>query len=386
MNAGTGGWDRWVLGQLDDVRAADRWRSPRPVDGRGVTGTVEGHEVVTYASNDYLGLTGHPTVIQAHAEAAQRWGTGAGASRLIVGTRPVHEELEVRLAAWKGTARALTWSSGFAANLSVLSVLGGPDVVVVSDELNHASIIDGCRASGAQVAVARHADAAHVEELVETAVASGRRALVVTDSVFSMDGDLAPIPAIAEVCQAHGALLVIDEAHVVLEDPAAGVDLDPALLVRVGTLSKALGSVGGFVAASAPVVDLLVNRARPFIFSTALPPPAAAAALAALDVLHSEDGARLVARLRAAVDRVRPGHPSPILPVVIGEERRTLEVAAALFERGIHIPAIRPPTVPAGTSRLRVALSSEHTTEMLDRLADALGELVGDAALGGGRG
>jgi 8-amino-7-oxononanoate synthase len=382
MNGATGtdGWAAWVDGQLDAVRAAGRWRTPRTFDGRGVQGTVDGRAVVTYASNDYLGLTGHPEVRAAAAVAAQRWGTGSGASRLVVGSRPVHDELEAELAEWAGCERALLWSSGFAANLSVLSVLGGPEVVVVSDELNHASIIDGCRASGSEVVVARHGDVGHVADLVDAAVRSGRRALVVTDAVFSMDGDVAPVAALASVCDRTGSVLVVDEAHSVL-DGHVEVDLDPALLVRVGTLSKSLGSVGGFVAATAPVVDLLINRARPFIFSTATTPADAAAALAALRILRGVEGNALVARLRAVVDRVRPGHPSPILPVVIGEEVDTLAAADALLERGVHIPAIRPPTVPPGTCRLRVALSAEHTDDMIGDLVAALEVVVGPDAL-----
>jgi 8-amino-7-oxononanoate synthase len=378
---GSSGWDDWIRSELLAVHAADRWRSPRTFDGRGVTGRVDGRPVVTYASNDYLGLTGHPVVIAAAADAAQRWGTGAGASRLVVGSRPVHDDLEEALADWKGTERSLLWSSGFAANLSVLAVLGGPEVVVVSDELNHASIIDGCRASRAEVVVARHCDVDHVDSLVSAAAGSGRRAVVVTDTVFSMDGDIAPVADLAALCGRRGAMLVLDDAHLVLGAVPARLDVDPGLLVRVGTLSKTLGSVGGFVAASGSVVDLLVNRARPFVFSTATTPADAAAALAALEVLRSAEGAALIDRLGAVVDRVRPGHRSPIVPVVIGDESTTLAASAALLERGVHIPAIRPPTVPAGTSRLRVALSAEHTDAMLDQLESAVGEVVGPGAL-----
>jgi 8-amino-7-oxononanoate synthase len=379
------GWGDWIAGELDSVRAARRWRQPRTFDGRGVRGTVDGRPVVTYASNDYLGLTGHPRVQAAAAEAAQRWGTGSGASRLVVGSRPVHDDLESELADWKGAERALVWSSGFAANLSVLAVLGGPGVRVVSDELNHASIIDGCRASRSEVAVSRHGDADHVEALVAEAAADGRRTVVVTDAVFSMDGDMAPIAELAAVCERTGSMLVLDEAHQVLDAPSPH-GLDPELLVRVGTLSKTLASVGGFVAAGGGVIDLLVNRARPFVFSTALSPPASAAALEALRIVRSPEGVGLIDRLRAVVDRVRPGHPSPIVPVVLGDEEAALAAAAALLERGVHIPAIRPPTVPAGTSRLRVALSSEHTDEMIDDLVEAVRAVAGPDALRGGRG
>ena len=379
-------WSRWIDGELDAVRDRGQWRSPRVFDGRGVTGQVDGRPVVTYASNDYLGLTGHPAVRAAATAAAAEWGTGSGASRLVVGSRPVHDDLEEALAAWKGTEQALHFSTGYAANLSVLATLGGPGAGIVSDELNHASIIDGCRMSRSRTAISRHVDVAHVDQLLgELAAGGAERLIVVTDAVFSMDGVVAPVDDLLEVCARHGALLLVDEAHTVLDDPVPAGPT-PAPLVRVGTLSKALGAMGGFVAADSRVVELLVNRARPYIFSTAPTPADTAAALAALGVLRSAEGTALVARLRQSVERVRPGHPSPILPVVIGPEDETLAASASLLEQGIHIPAIRPPTVTAGTSRLRVALSAEHTDEMLHDLVAAVGDVVGlDALSGGGR-
>jgi 8-amino-7-oxononanoate synthase len=347
----------------------------RTLDGQLPVVTVDGVEVVTFAGNDYLGLAGHPAVTAAAAAAVERWGAGSGASRLVVGSRPVHDELEAELAGWKGTEAALVLPTGYAANLSVLATLAdGPEVLVVSDELNHASIIDGCRLGRGTVAVARHADADHVDALLGAHDGPG---VVVTDAVFSMDGDEAPIDALVEVCGRHGALLVLDEAHAVLGPP---VDLRRAArvgveVVRVGTLSKALGSLGGFVAASRPIVDLLVNAARPFIFTTAGSPADAAAALAALRVLRGDEGARRIARLRAHVDAVAPGHPSPIVPVVLGDEAAALAAAERLLEQGLLVPAIRPPTVPPGTSRLRVALSAAHTDDQVERLVKALADL-----------
>jgi 8-amino-7-oxononanoate synthase len=324
--------------------------------------------VVSFASNDYLGLSAHPAVAAAAHEAIDRWGTGATASRLVVGTRPIHDDLEAALARWKGAEAALVFPTGYHANLSVLATVAGPDVTVVSDELNHASIIDGCRLSRAQVRVARHGDVEMVDALL--AEAPGR-ALVVTDSVFSMDGDEAPVAALAEVCARRGALLVLDEAHAVL-GPEAPVGVEDLELLRVGTLSKALGSLGGWVAGDRRWVDLLVNRARPFIFTTGLPPADAAAALAALDVARGAEGDVLRGRLRAHVERVSPGHPSPVVPVILGEEDAALGASSRLLDAGLHVPAIRPPTVPPGTSRLRVALSAAHTDADLDRLLDAL--------------
>ena len=360
---------RWVRAELDAIREQDRWRRTRPFDARGPVGTVEGRTVVSFASNDYLGLSIHPAVTAAAHEAIDRWGTGATASRLVVGSRPVHHDLEDALAAWKGAEAAVVLPSGYAANLAVLTALGGPDCLVVSDELNHASIIDGCRLSRSPVAIARHGDVDHVEHLLASSTAA--RSMVVTDSVFSMDGDEAPVRALAECCARHGAVLVLDDAHAVLGPDADLDDLDGDV-VRVLTLSKALGSLGGAVVGSRDVVDLVVNRARPFIFTTALSPADAAAGLAAVGVVRSVEGGALIARLRGHVERLRPGHPSPIVPGVLGEEQAALDAADALLDQGLLAPAIRPPTVAPGTSRLRIALSAAHTDDQISTLVAAL--------------
>jgi 8-amino-7-oxononanoate synthase len=362
-------WREWAEHEAAAIRAAGRWRAPRDLDAGGPEGKLapDGAPVVSFASNDYLGLTQHPAVIAAAHAALDRWGAGSGSARLIVGSRPIHSELEHALADWKRAERAALFPTGFAANLGVLTTFGGPDTVVVSDELNHASIIDGCRLARAECAVARHADPEHVDALL--AAAAPRRGIVVTDTVFSMDGDVAPVDELLDVCRRRHALLVLDEAHAVLgPDP----DVGDADVVRIGTLSKTLGALGGFAAGSARFVELLENRARSYIFTTASTPADSAAALAALHVLRSADGARLVRRLRAHVDRVRPSHPSPIVPVVLGDERATLAATAALLELGMLVPAIRPPTVPVGTSRLRVQLSAAHTLDQVDALVAAL--------------
>jgi 8-amino-7-oxononanoate synthase len=373
-------WFEWVAGECRAIADAGQWRATRDFDAAGPAGTLVAdgrhHSVVSFASNDYLGLTQHPAVVAAARDALERWGAGAGAARLVVGSRPVHSELEAELAAWKGTERALVFPTGFATNLGVLSTFAGPGVRVCSDELNHASIIDGCRLGRGDVVVYPHRDM----DALNRALAGSTRSLVVTDTVFSMDGDVAPVAEIVEVCRRHSALLVLDEAHAVLGpevEERAGADV---AMLRVGTLSKTLGSLGGFVAGPAPFVDLLVNRARPFIFTTALTPADTAAALAALRVLSSPEGNRLRARLRSHVERLAPGHPSPIIPIVLGDEARALQAAAALLERGLLVPAIRPPTVAPGTSRLRVALSAAHTDEEVALLAQALRETVGVAA------
>ncbi len=367
-------WRDWAAGEADRIRAAGRWREPRDFDAAGPEGKLapDGRPVVSYASNDYLGLTQHPAVIAAAHAALDRWGSGSGSARLIVGSRPLHSELETSLAAWKRAERAVLFPTGFAANLGVLTTFGGPGVLVCSDELNHASIIDGCRLSRAHVEVYRHRDLDHLDALL-----AGRdeaRAVVVTDTVFSMDGDLADVDALAELCARRGALLVIDEAHAVLgPDP----ELDGVDAVRVGTLSKTLAALGGFVAGPARFTELVVNRARAYVFTTASTPADSAAALAAVGILRSAEGDDLRARLRAAIELVRPGHPSPIVPVVLGEEARTLAAAAALLEDGMLVPAIRPPTVAPGTSRLRVTLSAAHTPAQVDALAAALQTITG---------
>jgi 8-amino-7-oxononanoate synthase len=354
------------------VQSEGRWRNPVTFDARGPEGvlTENGRKVVAFASNDYLGLSLHPMVLAAAHEALDHWGTGAGASRLVTGTRPIHEELEGALANAKGTERAAVFPSGFAANLGVLGAFGDRGVRICSDELNHASIVDGARLSHAEVAVYRHCDVEHLEALLREATGP---AIVVTDVVFSMDGDVAPVREIAAACRRHRALLVLDEAHAVL-----GPDLGPDLgvdLLRVGTLSKTLGSLGGFVAGRRAFVDLLVNRARSYIFTTALTPPDTAAALAALRLLSTPEGDRLRARLASHIEQVAPGHRSPIIPIVLGTDERAVAASAALREHGVWVPAIRPPTVPPGTSRLRVTLSAAHTSAHIALLLEALAAL-----------
>jgi 8-amino-7-oxononanoate synthase len=367
----TGGWEAAVDRRLAAVVDGGRWRWPRELDAAGPAGRLpeEGRDVVAFASNDYLGLSVHPAVVDAAHRALDRWGAGSGASRLVTGSRPVHRELEEAVARWKGTEAAVTFPTGFAANLGVLTVLGTAGTRLCSDELNHASIVDGCRLARADVSIYRHADPEHLDRLLAEGDAP---AVVVTDTVFSMDGDVAPLAELAAVCRRHRALLVLDEAHAVL-GPHPGPEVTGDLpVVRVGTMSKTLGSLGGFAAGPRPLMELLVNAARPYIFTTAPTPADAAAALAAIGVLEGPEGAARCARLADLVARVAPGHPTPIVPVVLGSEQRALEASAALLEEGIWVPAIRPPTVPQGTSRLRVTLSAAHTDAQVDRLVAAL--------------
>jgi 8-amino-7-oxononanoate synthase len=388
-------WAEWTAAQAEGIRKAGQWRAPVDFDAAGPEGKLspDGRAVVAFASNDYLGLTQHPALAEAAHAAIDRWGTGSGAARLIVGSRPVHSELEHELAAWKRADAAVLFPTGFAANLGVLTTFGGPGTLVCSDELNHASIIDGTRLARGEVAVYPHSDLGALDELLRTRTGD-QRALVVTDTVFSMDGDVADLDGLVELCAHHDALLVLDEAHAVLgpelrtsgpperAEPRArpasalrGSSESSAGVLRVGTLSKTLGSLGGFVAGPAALTELVVNRARSYIFTTAPTPADAAAALAGLRVVRSSEGDALRARLRANIDELRPGHPSPIVPVVCGDEERALAAARALLELGILVPAIRPPTVPVGTSRLRVALSAAHTPDQVRMLREALEEL-----------
>lgn len=365
-------WPAWVAEQAAAVAAAGQWRQVRDLAGPGPATAVHAaggdRPVVSFAGNDYLGLCRHPAVVGAARAALERDGTGAGAARLLAGARPVHRELEAALAAWKGTERAVLFATGYTANLGVLATLGR-GARIVSDERNHASVVDGCRLARTEVVVYPHGDVGAVDR----ALRAGGRSLVVSESVFSMDGDVAPVDELLAVCARRGALLVLDEAHAVLGPP---VDPGPAApLVRVGTLSKALASLGGFVAGPAGLCDLLVNRARSFIFTTATPPAAAAAALAALAIVRSPEGDGLRARLRSVVARLAPGHPSPVVPVVLGDEARALAVADALLARGLFVPAVRPPTVAPGASRLRISLSAAHTTAQVDALVAALEDL-----------
>jgi len=363
-------WDAWAAGEARAIRASGRWRAPRDLDGRGPETVIagDGRSVVSFASNDYRGLTTHPAVIAAAHEALDRWGTGSGSARLIVGSRPIHSELERELAEWKASERAALFPTGFAANLGALTTFGTAGVLICSDELNHASIIDGCRLAAGDVAVYRHRDLDHLRALLRER--GPRRALIVSDTVFSMDGDTADVDALVELGAQEHALLVLDEAHAVLGPP---FEVDPhADLLRVGTCSKTLAALGGFVAGPRRYVELVENSARPYIFTTAPSPADSAATLAAVRVVRSPEGEALITRLRANVDRLRPGHPSPILPFLCGEEQRAVAAASTLLEHGIVVPAIRPPTVAPGTSRLRVALSAAHTDAQIDRLVAAL--------------
>ena len=363
-------WSAWARDALGKFERAARLRKTVAFDGDGPQGKVAGRDMLAFSSNDYLGLSSHPRVRAAAHAAIDQFGCSATSSRLIIGTRSLHEDLERLLAYWKDTERALVFSSGYAANVGALSTLGHEGTTIFSDALNHASIIDGCRLSKARTLVFRHRDIEHLSWLMEQT--PGKK-LVVTESVFSMDGDRTPLAELASLCVRHDALLVLDEAHGVLDPP---IDFGDAEVLRVGTLSKTLGALGGFAAGPRPLIDLLVNRARTFIFTTGLSPPDTAAGLAALEIFMGDEGETLRNRLRARIEKLKPGHPSPIVPIIIGTDAAAVAASKRLLEQGIFVPAIRPPTVPDGTARLRVTLSAAHTDAMIERLKNALAELT----------
>lgn len=354
---------------------------------------VDGKIVTAFASNDYLGLSRHPLLIEAIAEGARRFGAGAGASHLVSGHHVVHETLEQELARFAGKPAALSCINGYVANLALLTTLAGEGDVIFSDQLNHASIIDGARLSQASVEVYPHADVAALEDLLKS---SGvRQKLVVTDAVFSMDGDVAPLAELLALCERYDALLVVDDAHGfgVWGPQGRGsvqaLGLQSDCLVYMGTLGKAAGLSGAFIAAEQLIIDRLIQRARTYVFSTAGSPALAHATLAALELIRSADAARqrLVAhreRLQGAAAAMLPyrllASTTPIQALVIGDNAGVVQVADALFEEGLWVPAIRPPTVLPGSARLRIALSAAHSEQDIERLCTTLAQLVARTA------
>ncbi|HLK10039.1 MAG TPA: 8-amino-7-oxononanoate synthase [Candidatus Binatia bacterium] len=373
--------------QLADLEARGLRRRLLPL-GTAADAQVDvgGRTVLLLSSNNYLGLATHPALRAAAAAAIARWGCGAGASRLICGHLELHAAVETKLAAFHGAEAALLFPSGYQANVGAITALVGRGDHVFSDALNHASIIDGCRLSRATIHVYPHADLGALAGMLAATPPGGRR-LVVTDSVFSMDGDAAPLAGLVAVAEEYHSWLMLDEAHAtgVLGPRGAGLaeacGLAGRVAVHVGTLSKALGGAGGYVAGSRALIDLLVNRARSFVYTTGIPPAAAAAAGAALDVLAAEPErrralARNAARLREGLRRLglSVGGDAHILPVLLGDNRRALALATALLERGVLVQAIRPPTVPPGTARLRVTPMATHTAAQLDRALAAFAD------------
>jgi len=333
-----------------------------------------------FASNDYLGLAAHPQVVATALEATRQFGAGAGASRLVTGNQTPHHDLEEKLASFKNTPAALVFANGYAASTGALQALATKDDVVLLDKLSHACLVDGARLSGATLRPFHHNDTEHLEHHLRWAREKypQARIFIVTESVFSMDGDLAPLREIVELKDQYGAVLMLDEAHAtgVLGRGGRGLaeqlGLSNRIELQMGTLGKALGSSGGYIAGSRALIDLLINRARSFIFSTAAPASTAAAASAALDICAGPEGDQRRAKLRELAALFDPAPPAAINPFILGDEQAALAASEQLAQLGFHVPAIRPPTVPQGTSRLRVSLSAAHDTETVRTLAAAL--------------
>lgn len=379
--------------ELDQLSAAGLRRQRRVLASPcGRLATVDGREVVNFASNDYLGLANDPAIVQAMTDGAQRWGAGSGASHLVAGHLMPHEQLEIALAQFTGFPRALTFSTGYLANLAVTPTLAGRGDAVFADKLNHASLIDAmqlAKANGAVVQRYPHNDSATLARLL--AASTAQRKLIVTDAVFSMDGDLAPLPVLLALAERHDAWLIVDDAHGfgVLGPQGRGslahfnLPASPRLLL-MGTLGKAAGVGGAFVAGSDLAIDYLLNKARSYIFTTATPPAIACALSASLERIARDDGLRQ--RLFANIARLRDGlyglpwrqiaSMTAIQPLIVGDNQATLDLSRALWDQGFWVPAIRPPTVPKGSARLRISVSAAHTTDDIDRLVTALRNLA----------
>ena len=383
-----------ITERLEELRESGLHRRLRVVEGaQGPRVQLDGKAVLLLCSNNYLGLADHPRVREAAAEAALTWGAGAGAARLISGNMTTHQRLEEKLAAFKGYEAALLFGSGYLANIGVVSALAGRGRVVFSDELNHASIVDGCRLSRAETFVYHHGDLEHLAWGLGEA--GGRGALIVTDGVFSMDGDVAQLEDLVDLARAHGCRLMVDEAHATGaigpggRGSVAAAGLSGEVDLVVGTLGKALGSYGAYVCADAELREYLLNTARSFIFSTALPPPLLAAAQAALELLEAEP--QRVARLRANAAALRQGltaeglavggGSSQIVPLEVGDAEWTMELCERLLERGVFAQGIRPPTVPPGSSRLRFSVMATHEEAELREAARLTGEAAREVGI-----
>jgi len=371
----------WIEDELERIHRDNLFRVLTEVEsGQSAEVVIGGERHILLSSNSYLGLTTDPAVKSAAIAALEKYGTGSGGSRLVSGSSDLHRELEERIAGFKSAEAAILFSSGYLANVGTIAALVGPGDLVLSDELNHASIIDGCRMSRAEVRVYRHLDVEHLDSLLRYTGAFGKK-LIVTDTVFSMDGDLAPLGEIADAADRWGAMLMIDEAHAtgVLGERGSGATehfgVEDRVPIVMGTLSKAVGSLGGYVAGSRNLIDYIRNRARTYIFDTSLPPACLAASLAAIEIIEREPERRrnlwrLIEKLKSGVEgcglKTLPSH-SAIVPVLIGEAEPALRFAKLLRSKGVFAPAVRPPSVPRGMCRIRATVMATHTDEQIAR-------------------
>ena len=381
-----------LTAQLEDLRARGTYFRLRVLDDQQAPVChYDGREVINLASNNYLGLCNDARLREAAIAAAKQYGVGSGAVRTIAGTMRIHMELEEKIAAFKGVEACVVFQSGFAANAGTVSAILGKEDFILSDELNHASIIDGARLSRAKIKVFRHKDVAHCEELLKEIQNEPGRKLVITDGVFSMDGDIGPVAALCDLCDRYGAIMMVDDAHasgVLGRNGRGSVDhfgCTQRVDVQVGTLSKAIGVLGGYVCGSRDLIDYLYHRARPFLFSTSHPPAVAAACITAFDILEQEPDRieRLWSNTRYFQQQLRgagfdiggkatPATETPITPIIVGEGRKAMDFSRALFDAGVMATGIAFPTVPEGKARIRCIMTSEHTREQIDRALETL--------------
>jgi glycine C-acetyltransferase len=377
---------------LDELKQKGTYFKLRVLqDAQAPVCTYDGKKVINLASNNYLGLCDHPKLREAAIEATKKYGVGSGAVRTIAGTMKIHMELEEKIARFKNVEACVVFQSGFTANAGTVSSILGKEDFIISDELNHASIIDGARLSRAKIKVFRHKDVAHAEELLKEVENEPGRKLIITDGVFSMDGDIGPIDKLCDLAEKYGAIMMVDDAHasgVLGRNGRGSVDhfhCHGRVDVQVGTLSKAIGALGGYVCGSRDLIDYLYHRARPFLFSTSHPPSVTASCIAAFDLLESEP--ERIERLwdntryfKAELGRIgfdiggktTPASETPITPIIIGDGKKTMEFSRALFDAGVMATGIAFPTVPEGKARIRTIMTSEHTREQLDQALEIL--------------
>jgi len=378
--------------QLDDLKQRGTYFKLRVLDDvQGPVCTYDGKKVINLASNNYLGLCDHPKLREAAIDAAKKFGVGSGAVRTIAGTMKIHMDLEEKIARFKNVEACVVFQSGFTANAGTVSSILGKEDFIISDELNHASIIDGARLSRAKIKVFRHKDVAHAEELLKEIQNEPGHKLIITDGVFSMDGDIGPVDKLCDLSDKYGAIMMVDDAHasgVLGRNGRGSVDhfgCHGRVDVQVGTLSKAIGSLGGYVCGSRDLIDYLYHRARPFLFSTSHPPSVAASCIAAFDLLEEEP--ERIERLwdntryfKAELGRIgfdiggvtTPASETPITPIIVGDGKKTMEFSKALFDEGLMATGIAFPTVPEGKARIRTIMTSEHTKEQLDQALETL--------------
>ena len=378
---------------LEDLRAKHLYFHLRVLEGeQKPVATFDGKEVVNLSSNNYLGLTSHPKLRRAAIEAVRRWGAGAGAVRTIAGTMRIHMDLEEQIAKFKHTEACVVFQSGFTANAGTVSAILGKDDLIISDELNHASIIDGARLSKATIKVFKHRDVADCARICEETKTWAGQKLIITDGVFSMDGDIAPLPALCDLAEKYSCIMMVDDAHAsgVLGRGGRGTvdhhQCHGRVHIQVGTLSKAIGAMGGYVCGSRDLIDFLYLRARPFLFSTSHPPATAAACQAAFALLDSPEGEKLVKKLWANTKMFKRElkkrgfqfkvSETPIIPIHVGEAAKAFEFSKELFEAGVFAPAVGYPIVAEGKARLRAIVSATHKREQLLRAADILAEVA----------